>query len=186
MQNLINVSKSQVYKSPTNIKFNRKSFIHELKKILEKMPDKKLARRMEQVAVSLPTSKENISAFIMKSADRSPQQVGYDMFQGSLGSVDHLLASHKGGHNCLENYALTSSFMNSKKAHQRLAVMLRNNPDVRLYCQNHIDRLIELANGGVFDSVGLSKGYIYSLASRIEKLSPKEDPLILDVSALKY
>ena len=186
LQNLINVSKSQVYKSPTNIKFNRKSFIHELKKILEKMPDKKLARQMEQVAVSLPTSKENISAFIMKSADRSPQQVGYDMFQGSLGSVDHLLASHKGGHNCLENYALTSSFMNSKKAHQRLAVMLRNNPEVRIYCQNHVDKLIELANGGVFDSVGLSKGYIYTLANRIEKLSPKEDPLILDVSALKY
>ena len=43
-----------------------------------------------------------------------------------------------------------------------------------------------LANGGVFDSVGLSKSYIYSLANRIEKLSPKEDPLILDVSALKY
>ena len=186
LQSLISISKSQVYKTPTNIKFNRKSFIHELKKITDRIPDKKLARKMEQVAVSLPTSKENISAFIMKSADRSAQQVGFDMFQGSLGSVDHLLASHKGGKNNIENYALCSSFMNSKKAHQRLAVMLRNNPEVRIYCQRHIDRLIELANDGTFDEVGLSINYIYSLARRIEKLSPKEDPLILDVSALQY
>ena len=122
----------------------------------------------------------------MKVADRSAQQIGYDMFQGSLGSIDHLLASHNGGSNSLENYALSSSYMNSEKAHQRLAVTLRKNPKVRIYCQNHIDKLIELANGGVFDHVGLSKGYIYSLANRIEKLSPKENPLILDTSALKY
>ena len=186
LQSLIAISRAQVFKTPTNIKFNRKSFIHDLEKILDKMPDKKLARRMNKVAVSLPTSKDNISAFVMKSADRSAQQIGYDMFQGSLGSVDHLLASHKGGKNNIENYALCSSFMNSKKAHQRLAVMLRNNPEVRVYCQQHIDRLIELANDGTFDKVGLSKGYILSLVNRIEKLSPKEDPLILDVSALKY
>lgn len=183
---LIDTSRSQVFKRPTSIKFNRKSFIHDLEEILDKLPDKKLARRMHKVAIGLPTSKDNISAFIMKSADRSAAQIGYDLFQGSLGTVDHLLAAHKGGSDSLENYALSSAFMNSQKAHQRFAVLLRNNPVIRIYCQNQIDRLIELANGGVFDYVGLSKQYIRSLAKRLVKLSPKEDPLILDTSALKY
>ncbi len=186
LQALIEVSKAQVFKTPTNIKFNRKSFIHELGKILDKLPDKKLARQMNKVAISLPTSKENISAFIMKSAGRSPQQIGYDMFQGSLGTVDHLLADHKGGKSSIENYALSSAAANSKKAHQRLAIMINNNPKIRIYAQRHIDKLIELANAGVFDYVGLNKGYIFSLARRVEKLSPKDAPLILDTSALKY
>ena len=154
--------------------------------ILDKLPDRKLARKMEQVAVKLPTSKENISAFIMKSAGRSPQQIGYDLFQGSLGSVDHLLAAHKGGSDSISNYALTSAHLNSKKAHQRFAITLTKNPEIRVYAQRHMDKLIELANAGVFDYVGLNKGYIFSLARRVEKLSPKDDPLILDTSALKY
>lgn len=183
---LMQTSKSKVFKTPTSIKFNRKSFIHDLEEILDRLPDKKLARRMHKVSISLPTSKENLSAFIMKSANRSAQQIGYDMFQGSLGTVDHLLAAHKGGCDAIENYALSSAFMNSQKAHQRLSVMLRKNPEIRNYCQKHVDRLIELANCGVFEFVGLSKQYIKSLARRIEKLSPKDDPLILDLSALKY
>ncbi len=140
---------------------------------------------MVRTAVKLPTSKENISAFIMKAESRSSSQIGYDMLSGAIGTVDHILAHHKGGKDNISNYVLSSGYMNSEKAHERFAIFLRKNPEIRIYAQNHIDRLIELANAGVFKKIGLSKSYITDLARRLEKLSASDPPLILDTSALK-
>lgn len=186
LKELIKTSKGQIFKVPVNMQFNRKSFIYDLKKITERLEDRKLARRMEQVAVSLPTSRENISAFIMKAADRSAEQIVYDLLGGSCGTVDHLLAAHENGASSLANYGLASAYKNSKKAHQSLAVCLEKEPEIRLYSQRQINRLIELANDKTFKKVGLSPYYIISLAKKLEKLSSKENPLILDTSKLKY
>ncbi len=183
---LIKTSRAQMYKIPTNIKFNRKSFIYDLKEITDKMEDKTLARKMVRTAVKLPTSKENLSAFIMKAESRSSSQIGYDLFSGAIGTADHILAHHKGGKDLINNYVLSSGFMNSEKAHERFSIFLRKNPDIRIYAQNHIDRLIELANEGVFKKIGLPVTYITDLANKLEKLSKPGPPLILDTSALKY
>lgn len=186
LKELVEISKGQIFKVPVNIQFNRKSFIYDLKKITERLEDKKLARRMEQLAVSLPTSRDNISAFIMKAADRSAEQIVYDLLGGACGTVDHLLAAHNKGASSLANYGLASAHKNSQKAHQSLAVLLDKNPDVRIYCQRQINRLIELANNKTFKKIGLEPTYIISLAKKLEKLSSKNDPLILDTSKLKY
>ena len=187
LRDLIEVSKSKVYKVPTNIKFNRKSFIYELQKITDRLEDKKLARRLEQVAVKLPTSKDNLSAFIMKAADRSAEQIGYDLLSGSIGAVDHLLAHHyKRGLDNIDNYGLSSAYMNSKKAHMSFSIFLRKNPEISEYCQAQTDRLIELANVGVFEEIGFSPNYIRSFARQILKLTKDDAPLILDTNALKY
>lgn len=185
LKSLIKISRAQMYNIPTNINFNRKSFIYDLQEITDKLEDRKLARRMVRTAVKLPTSKENISAFIMKAESRSSSQIGYDMLSGAIGTVDHILAHHKGGKDNISNYVLSSGYMNSEKAHERFAIFLRKNPEIRIYAQNHIDRLIELANAGVFKKIGLSKSYITDLARRLEKLSASDPPLILDTSALK-
>lgn len=186
LKSLIKTSRAQMYKIPTNVKFNRKSFIYDLQEITDKLEDRKLARRMVRTAVKLPTSKENISAFVMKEEARSSSQIGYDLLSGSIGSADHILAQHKGGKDNISNYVLSSGYMNSQKAHERLAIFLRKNPEIRIYAQNHIDRLIELANAGVFKKIGLPKSYITDLANRLEKLSKSSlTSLILDTSALK-
>ncbi|MCM1339604.1 MAG: hypothetical protein NC191_08040 [Muribaculaceae bacterium] len=185
LRKLIETSRARMYKIPTNIKFNRKGFIHDLKEITDQLEDEKLARKMIQTAVKLPTSKQNISAFVMKSANRSSGQIGYDLFSGAIGSADHLVAQHKGGKSDLSNYVLSSGYMNSEKAHERFSIMLRKNPMIRVYAQRQMDRLIELANAGVFKEVGLSKNYIYDLARNLKKLSAPQPPLILDTSALK-
>ena len=108
------------------------------------------------------------------------------MLGGACGTVDHLLAAHNKGASSLANYGLASAYKNSQKAHQSLAVLLDKNPDVRIYCQRQINRLIELANNKTFKKIGLDPSYIRSLAKKLEKLSPKNDPLILDTSKLKY
>lgn len=185
MIELFEISKSKIYRIPTNIKFNRKSFIYDLKKITDQLEDKKLAHQIIQTALKLPTSKNSISAFIIKSADRSAQQIGYDLIWGAIGSADHLLASKMGGADDISNYGLASMRLNSEKAHKKLSLVLKENPEIRTYCQKHVDRLIELANSGIFQKIGLSKSYILSLVNKLYKLSSDDAPLIIDTSKLK-
>ena len=183
---LLRISQQQIYKVPTIIPFNRKSFIYEIQKITSLLEDKHLARMIEKDAVSLPTSKEDICALVVKEAERSSDQIVYDLLHGSIGSIDHLLAAHKGGKSDILNYGLASSYMNSQKAHSSFETFIKHYPNVPKCIQRQINRLIQLANDGVFDEAGLEKFYIISLANRLEKLSSKKHPLNIDTNKLIY
>jgi hypothetical protein len=186
LQELTELSELRIYKVPTIIRFNRKSFIHDLQEITSQLEDKKLAHLVDKTALSLPTSKQSLSAFIMKAVNRSEEQVGFDMLNGSLGTIDHLVASHNGGPSALSNYALSSAYMNSIKAHKSFAEFYRHDKNIAEYAQAQIDRLIELAKyTKVFQKIALEDGYIKGLARRVEKLS-KDPTLIIDTHELKY
>lgn len=186
LQELAELSELRIYKVPTIIRFNRKSFIHDLQEITSQLEDTKLAHLVDKTAISLPTSKQSLSAFIIKAVNRSEEQVGFDMLNGSLGTIDHLVASHNGGASALSNYALSSAYMNSIKAHKSFAEFYRHDKNIAEYAQAQIDRLIELAKyTKVFQKIALEDGYIKGLARRVEKLS-KDPTLIIDTHELKY
>ena len=90
LKELLRTSEDRIYKRATKIPFNRKSFIYDIQKITERLEDLQLARLVEREAVSLPTSKQDLSAFILKEAERSDEQIVFDMLSGSVGSIDHL------------------------------------------------------------------------------------------------
>ena len=178
-------SEKRIYKVPINISFNRKSFIYDLQEITSQLEDKKLARLVNKTAISLPTSKQSLAAFVVKSAYRSPEQVGYDMLSPSLGSIDHLVASHNGGEDVLSNYALSSAYMNSLKAHKSFAEFYKHDKNIAEYAQAQVDRLIELFKfTEIFNEIKLGQGYINNLARKVEKLS-KDPTLIIDTHGLK-
>ena len=133
----------------------------------------------------MPTSNEEVSAFIMKEAKSSSDKIGYDLFAGSIATLDHLVPFSKGGKDTINNYGLTSAFNNSKRGNQPLSALLEENPKTYINCQKQIDRLIELSNNGTFKAIGLNKWYIINFANMMKKLSPEEKPLILDISRLK-
>ena len=185
LNSLLIMSKAQIYKIPVKHPFKRKSFIYNLKKITARLEDKKFANEMERTASQLPTSKDSVAAFIVNEALNSSEKIGYDLIAGALGTTEHLKPTQKGGKNELNNIALASKYKNNMKAHTDLAILMKKEPEIYEYCQRHINRLIELYNNGIFKKVGLSKGYILNLKERLEKLSPKENPLVLDISALE-
>ena len=186
LRELAMLSELRIYKVPTVIRFNRKSFIHDLQEITDTLEDRKLAHLIDKTAISLPTSKQSLSAFIMKAVNRSEDQVAFDMLNGSLGTIDHLVASHNGGESALSNYALSSAYMNSVKAHKSFAEFYRHDKNIAEYAQAQIDRLIELAKyTKVFQKIALEDGYIKGLARKVEKLS-KDPTLIIDTHELKY
>lgn len=185
LNDLLLKSRARIYKIPVIYTFNRKSFIYDLIKITDELENQKLAHKMIQTAIKLPTSKQDISAFIVKAVNSSSEKIGYDMIYGSMGSVEHLTPAKKGGEDALCNYGLASVFHNSERAQRPFKVQLKKYPETYRNSQKYVDRLIELYNDGTFKKLGLSRAYILSFASKIYKMSPEENRLVIDISKLK-
>ena len=178
-------ARAKIYGTPVVIPFNRKSFIEDIKAITDTLSNTKLAHQINQAAIKLPTSHESLSAFIMKHAELSSEKIGYNLVSPSAGNIDHLVPHSKKGRNCLENYAITTSYMNSERAHKSIEQQLKIHPETYKFAQQQVDRLIELCNSGIFKKVKLPQHYIQSFANLMLKLSPKEKPLILNLDKLK-
>lgn len=185
LMRLFSQTRSKIYNIPITIPFNRKSFIYELQKITNTLEDTKLAHRIIQKAIKLPTSHENLSAFIMKCVEYSSDKIGYNLVSGSAGSIDHLVPFKKNGKDSLENYGISSAYYNSERAERSMIQQLRRYPKTYENCQKQVDRLIELYNNGTFKKVGLSKQYIFNFARRMYNLSPPEKRLDLSLDGLK-
>lgn len=185
LMKLFTQTRAKIYGTPVIVPFNRKSFIDDIEKITETLENTKLAHKINQAAIKLPTSHESLSAFVMKNLELSSDKIGYNMVIGSAGSIDHLIPFSQKGKNCIENYAITTSYYNSERAHRSIEHQLKKYPVAYIHCQEYVDRLIELCNQGIFKKVKLPRHYIFNFVKLMQKLSPKEKPLILNVDKLK-
>lgn len=185
LNDLLTQTKLKLYNIPLVAPFSRKSFIHDLKKILNNVDNPKLVRELEKIASKLPTAKEEVSAFIMKSATNSSEKIGYDLIFNSVGTAEHILPSKHGGSDFIGNIALASFAANSERGHRHMDTQLRIYPETYDNCQKYVDRLIELYNDGTFAKLGISRQYITGFANKMYKMSPPEKRMILDTSALK-
>ena len=185
LTNLFAQTRSKIYNIPLVVPFNRKSFIYELQKITDTLDDKKFAHCMIKVARKLPTSHENLAAFIMKCQDYSSEKIGYCMVNGSAGNIEHLLPFSKKGKDCIDNYGLTTAYYNSERGERAMEQQLILHPETYENCQKQVDRLIELCNKGVFKKVGLSKYYILNFVRTMYRLSPESNKMILNIDKLK-
>lgn len=185
LENLIAQTRSKIFNLPLVINFNRKSFIHDLQKITNTLNDRNLAKTMLQTASTLPKSRENVAAFIVKAANSSSEKIGYDLLEGSTGSIEHLIPFANKGKDSLENYGISTAYYNSERGNRNMEQQLLRHPETYRNCQKQVNRLIELYNNGTFEKIGLSKWYILNFARRMFRLSPPDNPLVLDLSKLK-
>ena len=193
--------------SPAVEPFKRQEFLYDLKNILKSINDYDIETESLAKAREIPQSTEDVSAFVVKYVNDTPERIGYYLLKGSLASIEHIdprvqqvkdnnihvkkkkkhrkkKNSVSGNRNHLKNYGLASAYINSLRSNMPFDEWVKNNPMACKNCQKYVDRLIELYHAGVFDVVGLEKDYIYNFAEQVKKLSPKEKPIILDLSKL--
>ena len=184
LKRILNNTSAKIYASPTLLPFKRKEFVHDLKQILRTCQDKDLTSKIIQIAHTLPTSTENVSAFIVKYAEDSSSRIGFCFFKDMMASIDHLCAKNNGGKNKLSNFGLCSVYINAKKTNIPFDEWCRQHPETAQNCQKHVDRLIELYHNNCFKKVGLDKNYIIDFAKTVKELSPKENPIVLNLKQL--
>ncbi len=182
---IFNSTSAKIYGKSTKSAFKRKEFIYDLKKITKFLDDEKLAEDMIKTARKLPTSTENLSAFIVKHNGDSCEKIGFYLLKESLASIEHIVPKINGGKNRLSNYGLCCVYINSKRSNMPFADWVRQNPMVYINCQKYFNRLIELYNNGTFKKLGLDRSYITDLSKTIYNQSPPEAPIIINLSSLK-
>ena len=183
---IFNSTGAKIYGKRTVSAFKRKEFIYDLKKITKFLDDQKLADELIRIARKIPTSTENLSAFIVKHYGDSREKIGFYLLKESVASIEHVLPKICGGRNRLANYGLCCRYINAKRSNMPFADWVRENPQVYVNCQKYFNRLIELYNNGTFKKLGLDRSYIINLAKTVNKESPSEAPIIIDLSALKH
>ncbi len=191
IKKLLDSTSAKIHGFPSFANFERKSFIHELKKITRKLKNKKLAQKFTDLSLRLPTSKDNVSAFIVKYSDQTNNKIGTNIILNSVCSIDHLVAKKNGGHNKLSNYGLCSAEINRQKTDIYFDDWVRKHPETRKNCQKYINRLIELYKQGIFEKVSknhknkrIDKSYIEDFAQTIYDISPAENRIRLNISEL--
>ena len=182
LQTLIEKSKSRLHKKDVIIPFSRKAFIYDLNQILSDLPDENLREIFDTVAQKLPTSKNNIYAYITKISSEPSEKIMYRLLCPSFASVEHIHPRSCGGKNCMKNYGGATAYMNSKRGNLPFEEQLRKVPDTPKYCQNYVDRLIEYANAGIFEKEKIDPIYIENFVDTIKRES--KGKLILDTSKL--
>lgn len=127
--------------------------MYDLARIIEDLSDKNLHDKMFQIAQKLPTSKESMSAYIMKAASDSNDKIGYRLIWPSIASVEHIHPRSCGGPDELANFAGATTRENSTRKSVPFTEQMQLRPLTPMYCQWYVDKLIELYHQGVLRAI---------------------------------
>ena len=179
-------AKCQLLEIPSFLPFGRKNFIRELREIINSVSDKSLKKRLIDTAVSLPTASKEVSAFIVKASRQTSEKIGYDIFHGSVGNIDHLEVHCRGGKDAIENYVVSSHYINSERSNKSVKEQFKSNPGAYLGCQKYFDRLFYLYTRGIINRVGLDLEYIIDLIKTMENMSPPNKRLKINCDITNF
>ena len=165
-----------------SISFSRKSFIYDLQKLIEKVPDKNLQDEMIEIARKLPTSQESKSAYIMKYSNQSSEKIFFRLLWPAFASVEHILPQSCGGKDSMKNYGGATTRENTARQNIDFTKQLKRKPEAKINCQKYLNRLIEYAKKGIFAKYNLDINHIEDFKDVIKRES--KGSLILDTSEL--
>lgn len=182
LNNLIHTSQARLTDTAVVVPFSRKSFLYDLIKILDEADDKTLREKMIAEACKLPTSNQNMFAYILKVAQEPPEKICSRLLWPSLASVEHLKPRSCGGADVMANFAGATTRENSMRKSIEFTQQMKLKPNTPKYCQLYVDKLIKLYNEGVFEKNKINPKYIIDFKNTIYELS--ESSIDLDISEL--
>lgn len=182
LKELFETSRSRLSREEIIVPFSRKSFIYDLARLLEDIPNKKLQEKMLTIAQQLPTSQESTSAYILKVASEPVDKIGHRLIWPSLASVEHILPRSEGGLDMMANFGGATTRANSNRKSMDFVTHLKLHPEAKLNCQKYLDRVIELYHKGIFARHNISPRYITDFHKTIYNQS--KHTLNLDLSRL--
>ena len=162
--------------------FSRKAFIYDLAKVIEYLPDKRLKEKMLETAEKLPTSRENVSAYVMKYANEPSEKIIYRLLWPSMASIEHIYPRSCGGVDDISNFGGACTRENSDRKSIDFTEQIKLKPETKYNCQKYVDRLIELAKEGIFDEYNIDIKYIEEFKNTVYEES--QGVICLDISKL--
>ncbi len=179
IEELISLQKDLIKSEDVTIRFKRKRFLEELEDSLKFSHNKKLNRLIMSAAKKLPTSNDNINAFIVKYAPRTSDQIAFRLINAGVGSKEHIHPKSLHGKNDWTNYAIASTIENSARGNDPFFEVIERKPKVPDYIQHQANVLVELANNRIITD----KNYLLCYKNAFFKES--EGLIDIDIFGLK-
>ena len=183
LKNTISMAQKRLNNEKIIVPFSRKSFIYDIARLFENVDDEVMKQKFIDIARQLPSSQQSLSAYIVKNSHLPSDKIIYKTLIPATASIEHLLPRSCGGANVMANYGGACSKMNSERKSIDFLEQIKHNPQTAENCQKYIDRLIELANSGIFAQQHIEINYIKDFKRAIKKLS--NGKINLDISKLK-
>ena len=183
LNELFNVSKSRLNQEKTLVPFSRKVFISDLKDVLKDLKDEELKNTFIRIAEKLPTSRDNIAAYIVKFSKEPSEKIAYRLLWPFFGTVEHIHERSNGGPDILSNYAVATARANSDRSNLPFLEQISQVPNTERGAQKQIDRLLLYYKNGIFAKEGIPVKYISDFKETIAIQS--EGAIILDTSTIE-
>ncbi len=111
--NVLNEYKKQAL-GISETKFKRKNFIYDIQSTVK---DEKIKQQIIKIAVKIPTSDNEISAFFVKYSEttRSNEEIASKLIKQTSPSTEHLVPKSKQGPNKINNFICDCEYCNSSR-----------------------------------------------------------------------
>lgn len=180
---LFQESKSRLDRKETFVPFGKKSFLYDLHKIIQDLPESE-SEEILKIARQLPSSGDNFAAYILKISTDSNDRLGYRLTWPSMATIEHLHPRSMGGTDDYWNLGIASAIENSDRKSIDFVEQLERRPKTPECTQKTIDKLIELYNEGVFEQINLTPKYITGYSNTVKEQS--KNKLIIDTAKFSY
>ena len=180
LKELIGTSKARLTNKEIIAPFSRKSYIYDLGRIIDNLPDKQMHEKIMNEAFKLPTSNEDFSAYMVKISGESSDKIASRILWPYLASVEHIFPKSEGGADVMANFAGATTRENSIRKSIDFTEQIKRRPNTPYYCQKYVNRLIELYREGVFEKNKISPKYIEEFKDTIYNVSKGQ--IDLDIS----
>jgi hypothetical protein len=153
-----------------------------LKNILKGIKDSNVINQFVITATKLPSSKNSLSAGIIKYATEPPEKIAYQILWPAFASVEHIIPQSCGGKDEMANFGGATTKENTERQSIKFTEQLKLRSKAPIFCQKYVDRLIKYVKTGVFRRHRIDTRYIDNFTETIRTQS--EGQVNLDLSEL--
>lgn len=179
LQELIGTSKARLTNKEIIAPFSRKSFLYDLGRIVDDLPEEERVKIMQE-AFKLPSSSQDFSAYMVKISNESSEKIASRILWPYLASVEHIFPKSEGGADVMANFAGATTRENSLRKSIDFTEQMKLRPNTPYYCQMYVNKLIDLYHQGVFDKYRINPKYIEEFKNTIYEQSKHQ--INLDIS----
>lgn len=100
------------------------------------------------IALTLPTSKNDINSYIVEMSDKDNYAIAKRLISESLGTIEHIIPNSKGGENEAYNFILVTKSRNEERGNMAIQSFIKRYPDIPQHCQKYINDIMKSAQDG--------------------------------------
>ncbi|HNW26205.1 MAG TPA: HNH endonuclease signature motif containing protein [Candidatus Gastranaerophilaceae bacterium] len=167
--NMIVKRHREIINSPdNNIRFKRKNLLNSIYNLQLSLPDKKMARELENIAYSMPNSMNHYDSFVVKYSERTPFEIGQRLVRPSMGTFEHVHPHSHGGTADLSNGLCVCGKCNHTRGNLPFSDLVDSHPEIKTNIKQHLQLIGKIIKKRDMASL---KDYVKNIAETIKNES---------------